>query len=254
MSEQPPTLHPLVEGFADAERYDRGRPVYGEETTALLLEAIELRSGDPVLELGAGTGQLSRALIAAGLDLVAVEPLGPTRELLKAAIGAERVREGVAEAIPMPDRSVRAVFAADSFHWFDETLAMAELRRVLVRRGGVAILRTLPAIDEPWSADLGKILVSMGVEHPIYTERAPAFALEQDDAFGEVIELKAQSERSTDRDGLLAYFSTISWIATLEAARREAMLAEVAELLDRNGVDVLTHPVNHQIWIARLKA
>jgi SAM-dependent methyltransferase len=131
MSEAPgPGLHPLVSGFSDARNYDRGRPRYGPATVAAIVGALELGVGAPVLELGAGTGQLSSALVEAGLQLTAVEPLAETRALLARSIGAERVLEGVAEQIPLGEDSVEAVLAADSFHWFDRSRALPEIRRV----------------------------------------------------------------------------------------------------------------------------
>ena len=60
-----------------------------------------------------------------------MEPQGPLREKLVEKIGAERVREGVAEAIPLPDASVAGVTVADAFHWFDRERALEEIRRVL---------------------------------------------------------------------------------------------------------------------------
>jgi SAM-dependent methyltransferase len=249
-----PSLHPLVKGFADAELYDRGRPAYGEETTSLLMSGLELAADDPVLELGAGTGQLSCALLDAGLDLTAVEPLGPTRELLVRAIGAERVRDGVAEQIPLADDSVHAIFAADSFHWFDEQRAMPEIRRVLRPRGGVAILRSFPVWEASWSAEFGKLLEVDRSHHPVYTDRPADAALQQDKAFGEVTETVVHSERTIDREGVLAYLATVSWIATLPDERREQLLAGAAEILERNGVDELPHRVRHLIWYARLRA
>jgi SAM-dependent methyltransferase len=249
-----PTLHPLVKGFADAELYDRGRPSYGAETTSLLMDGLGLAPDDPVLELGAGTGQLSRALIAAGLDLTAVEPLGPTRELLLQAIGAGRVREGVAEQIPLPDDSVQAIFCADSFHWFDEQRAMPEIRRVLRRGGGVAILRSFPVWEAAWSGEFGKLLEVDRSHHPVYTDRPADAALQADDAFGEVTEAVVHSERTIDRTGVLAYLATVSWIATLPDERREQLLAGAAEILERNEVDELPHRVRHMIWYARLSA
>src|SRR5262249_30059804 len=104
----PTEFHPLVGGFRDAAAYDAGRPRYGATVAALRVGRLARRPGAPVLDPGAGTGQLSVALLAAGLDLTAVEPLGPTRELLAAAIGAERVRDGRAEAIPLADGTVDA--------------------------------------------------------------------------------------------------------------------------------------------------
>ena len=246
-------LHPLVGGFSDAAAYDAGRPRYWPEVAELLVERLGLAKGAPVLELGAGTGQLSGALIGAGLDLTAVEPLGPTRELLSEAIGAERVLEGRAERIPLSSGSVEAVFAADAFHWFDEARAMPEIKRVLRPGGGVAILRMVAQIDEPWTKELGETLMQTRPEHPAFGERGPAAALEEDAAFGELFEASMTSPATSDRQQLLAWIASFSWVAVLDAEERSALLARVEELLASNGVERLEHDVLAQVWLARLR-
>jgi SAM-dependent methyltransferase len=248
----PADLHPLVGGFSDAAAYDAGRPRYGEPVVTALREHLELGPGSPVLELGAGTGQLSVALLEAGLDLTAVEPLGPTRELLRAAIGAERVREGRAEQIPLAEDSVEAVFAADAFHWFDETRAMPEIKRVLRPRGGVAILRTVPKLDHPWSAELGQMLMESRPEHPAFGERSAAAALEEDADFGPVTETSVTTPAVLDREQLLVRVASFSWVAVLPSAEREQLLARMLEVLERHGVERVEHDVLHQISLARL--
>ncbi len=251
-SEPAENLHPLVGGFSDAAAYDAARPRYDARVVRELVERLALAPGAPVLELGAGTGQLSEALLAAGLDLTAVEPLGPTRDLLAAAIGAERVREGRAEQIPLDAGSVDAVFAADSFHWFDEDRAMPEIKRVLRPRGGVAILRMVPEIDQPWTREFGEILMENRPEHPAFEGRGAAAALEEDPAFGAVEESSLTVPGVIDGPRLLAWVATFSWVATLEAAERERMLERMSDLLARNGVEQLEYDVRAQIWTARL--
>lgn len=251
--ESPTDLHPLVGGFSDAAGYDRARPRYPASVAEALVDQLGLQAGAPVLELGAGTGQLSEALLAAGLELTAVEPLEATRELLARAIGSERVRAGRAEEIPLAEESVRAVLAADAFHWFDERHAMPEIRRVLAPGGGVAILRTAPAIDKPWSRELGEIINEMRPDHPAFNARSPAAALEEDPAFGPVQETTLTSQRELDREALIALVGTFSWVATLPEDDRESMLARVGELLDAHGVQRESYDVHHQIWVARLR-
>jgi SAM-dependent methyltransferase len=246
-------LHPLVGGFSDAAVYDAGRPRYDAAAAALLVRELGLAPGAPVLELGAGTGQLSVPLLEAGLDLTAVEPLAGTRELLARAIGPERVREGRAEAIPLEAATVDAVFAADSFHWFDETRAMPEIKRVLRPGGGVAILRMTAKIDDPWSTKLGEILFANRPQHPVFDGRGAAAALEQDAAFGPVLETSVTSPAARSREQMLAWIASFSWVAVLADAERERLLARVQELLESIDDQELPHEVLAQIWLARLR-
>jgi SAM-dependent methyltransferase len=253
MDERPSSaLHPLVGGFSDADAYEKGRPAYGVELVRELMSRLELGTGAPVLELGAGTGQLSRALLAGGLDVTAVEPLESMRALLAQAIGAERVRAGVAEAIPLEDGAAQAVFAADSFHWFEEAKALGEIRRVLRARGGLAILRTTPVLDGAWGQELGELLMSGRPEHPAFGERSAAAAVEEDDAFGPVHELTLSDEQSSDRERILAYLSSLSWVGILEPKRRSELLADAEGLLRRHGVAEVRVRIVHQIWLSRL--
>ncbi len=246
-------LHPLVGGFNDAAAYDAGRPRYDVRVAEELIARLELAPAAPVLELGAGTGQLSDALLAAGLDLTAVEPLGPTRDMLCAAIGAERVREGRAEAIPMKDGSVDAVFAADAFHWFDETRAMPEIKRVLRPRGGVGILRMIVHQPErPWTKDLGRVLMASRPEHPAFTDRGAAAALEEDPAFGPVSATSLSTPAVLNRTQLLAWIASFSWVAVLPEDERAQLLERAGELLESHSVDQAEYDLLAQIWIARL--
>src|SRR4051794_18603276 len=129
-------LHPLAQGFADvADDYERGRPGY----PAGAITAIGLPAGAKVADVGAGTGKLTRALLAGGLDVVAVEPLDGLRARLMAETPGLEALAGTAEALPLPGASVDGVACGDSFHWFDGPRAAPELARVL-RPGGVLAL------------------------------------------------------------------------------------------------------------------
>ena len=118
-----------------AEEYERTRPSYPSE----LLDELPLDSDADVLDLGAGTGKLTRVLVGRYAHVTAVEPLDGMRRILERVVPAAEALPGSAERIPLDDASVDAVFAAQAFHWFDHDVAMPEIARVL-RPGGVLCL------------------------------------------------------------------------------------------------------------------
>src|SRR3954471_16147880 len=163
-------LHPLAEQFAAlAQVYERGRPGYSPAVVGALGAELGLAPGARILDLAAGTGKLTRALVAGGFDVVAVEPLESLRAILSELVGAERVADGVAEAIPLPDASVAAITVADAFHWFDQARALTEMRRVLVPGGGLALLSTIPDFGAaPWGHELGTLINATRGDHPYF--------------------------------------------------------------------------------------
>jgi len=125
-------------GAAD---YERGRPGYPDAAIALVARKLGITPGQRVLDLAAGTGKLTRSLLGLGAELVAVEPVAGMREQLRRAVPGVDVRDGTAEQIPLDDASVDAVLVAQAFHWFDVPAAAAEIHRVLVPGGGLAVIR-----------------------------------------------------------------------------------------------------------------
>ena len=166
-------LHPLAQKFAQvADAYERGRPEYAPAVIGAIAAELGLAPGDPVLDLAAGTGKLTRALVAYGFEVTAVEPLAPMRAVLSERVPAAAVRGGVAEAIPLEDRSVAAVMVADAFHWFDRPRALAEIRRVLARGGAVALLNTVPDWNGVQQRD-----TAAASEHPADLSQRPRAVL-----------------------------------------------------------------------------
>ena len=245
-------LHALVSGFADvADAYERGRPAYVPAVVAAIAADLGAAPGARVLDLGAGTGKLSRPLLAAGFDVVAVEPLPGMLGALRRSIGAERVREGRAEALPLEDASVDAAVCGDAFHWFDAGRAAAELRRVVRPGGGVACCWLNAARDgrpDPVADEVNAVLEPLwrAASHPRLAEARGADALE-DHGFGPLRRRTVIFEHVTDRDGLLAYYASVSYVGALEPERRAEVLGRLAAILDAHGVRDVRRPFRAQI-------
>jgi SAM-dependent methyltransferase len=226
-------LHPLAEQFASvADVYERGRPEYTPAVIGATAAELSLTPGDPVLDLAAGTGKLTRALLAFGLDVVAVEPQGPLREKLIERIGRDRVRDGLAEAIPLEEGTMRAVTVADAFHWFDRERALAEIRRVLRPGGGLAVINTVPDWSgASWSHELGSLIHASRPEHPHFDGPPWQDAVRAAGGWSEPREIRITANRPADPARIVDHLASMSWIAGMPPAERQATLERIRALV-----------------------
>jgi len=163
-----------------AALYDRVRPGYPPDGVSWLLDRTE--SADAVrpsegarlrvLELGAGTGALTRALVEGGMDVVAVEPDPGMRAVLESRVPGADVRAGEAESLPVDDASVDAVLGAQMWHWVDVEQATAEVARVLRPGGTLGLMWNLRDESVAWMADLGAEIGANRDEDGVYRRNA----------------------------------------------------------------------------------
>ena len=247
-------LHPLVAGFTDvAEQYELGRPGYPPEVVAAIAGQLGLAPGARVADVGAGTGKLTRALLAAGLDVVAVEPLEGLRARLREELPQVEVAGAAAEALPFADASLDAVVCANAFHWFDAPRAVAEFARVIRPGGGLALLwhdGIEGDASAPWSAELQRVIGDRRPDHPAYTGDQGRGAVDADPAFGPMTLTEIRSSYATDPRRIVAHIASISWVGGLPPAERAATLNAVAAVLERHGVGDVDVPLHTAIWTA----
>jgi SAM-dependent methyltransferase len=179
-----------------------------------------------VLDLGAGTGKLTRVLADRYARVIALEPLGELRAILAARVPTVDVRDGVAERIPLGDAEVDAVFAGQSFHWFANDVAVGEIARVL-RPGGVLAMMWNQSDDPSPLPEAYRRRISElhdeGRPPPIDEQILERFP------FGEEHEEVVEHRQVSSRDDVLAFAASVSWIAKRED--RAEILEELAALL-----------------------
>jgi SAM-dependent methyltransferase len=217
-----------AESFASvADAYERGRPGYPDESVRWLVgnEPVD------VVDLGAGTGKLTRSLVALGHRVTAIEPLAEMRAHIEKTVPAARVLDGRAESIPLPDGSADVVTSAQAFHWFDHARALTEIARVLRPGGRLALVWNVRDDRVPWVAALSEAIGSETVDSDDTEEPISASGL-----FGAVEEAVFGFAQRLDREQLLDLVLSRSYCATKPAAEREPVFAAVAELFDQHAV------------------
>jgi SAM-dependent methyltransferase len=210
--------------FAEvAGAYERGRPGYPEE-------AVRWMVGDrplAVVDLGAGTGKLTRMLVALRHRVIAVEPLDEMRAELAAALPAVHAIQGTAEDIPLFTGAADAVTSAQAFHWFDHDDALPEIARVLRPGGRLALVWNSRDDRDPWMARLSAIIGNEAIEETDVTPVLDASGL-----FGAVETASFTFEQALDRDGLLDLVLSRSYLAKLAPPDRQPVLDAVGALFD----------------------
>ena len=242
-----------------AAEYDRSRPTYPPELVTQACATAGLQPGDRVLEIGCGTGQLTRALVERGLRVTAVDP---GANLI--AIAAERCR-GAGEVTfvharfedaPLPAAPVPAVFAAASFHWIDPDVGWSRAAAALGRGGFFALLGYRAVVDEHSQQDQAALLAALAravpeaaavwpPERELEAVRAgveerrgnvsevwswvSGYELGREDVAGlfrdvELTAVPIQQEHTADQ--LNALISTLSFYQQLVPEQREALRAE----------------------------
>jgi SAM-dependent methyltransferase len=191
-----------------------------------------------VVDLGAGTGALSRLLLGRAREVIAVEPDDRMRSVLSEEVPGIRVVDGRGEAMPLPDSSVDAVLASSSWHWVEPVQGLHEVGRVLVPGGTLGTVWSGPDPEGPFLAQAQALLAerSSGTEVGdviIGDARRPRSTLEIPDVvpFDQPEHNVFTWDMALNADELIGLLRTFSSILLLPEETRERMIAEARRLL-----------------------
>ncbi len=227
-------IHPAAAGgFASsADAYERGRPGYPEEAVAWIADRLGLGPGKDVLDLAAGTGKLTRALVPFGARVIAVEPIDEMREHLLRTLPDVDAFDGTAEAIPLPDGSVDGVACAQAFHWFRMDEALREIHRVLRPGGGLALVWNVRDLSDPLQARIQELTEEHGAELRLHRDIDPAREVAGSGLYGPVEERSWPYVQRLSRAHLVDRIASTSYIALLDPDTRADVLSRVLEAAD----------------------
>lgn len=238
-----------------AQVYAQVRPEYPAEGVAWLLPP-DAGPSTSVLDLAAGTGKLTRSLVARGLRVTAVEPSSAMRAELVRTLPQVMVLEGTAESIPLPDSSVDAVVVGQAWHWFSPEPAAAEIARVLRPGGRLGIVWNVRDGSTDWVRAFTEIVHRGDILDPSY--QAPKLSPEAgtDTAavphFGPLEHATFRWHDRVTPAGLRALAASRSYLLTLDEPSRTTLLDAVDHLTSSHpalrGQDEFDLPYDAQCW------
>ncbi|GAA5197386.1 class I SAM-dependent methyltransferase [Microbacterium jejuense] len=213
---------------AAAGAYESGRPDYPREAVDWMLEPV--RQHDRALrvaDVGAGTGKLTRTIVEAGAEVVAVEPDPEMLATLRENVHGVPTFVGTAERMPLPDASVDAVLLGQAWHWVDVGPASAEVARVLRAGGVLGLVWNIRDESDPWVARLTAAMHGSHAEEMLAGD-GPRVAA----PFEGLEERRWQWTRMLTKPALLDMVASRSYIITATEAERTEILANVTGLFD----------------------
>jgi SAM-dependent methyltransferase len=244
---------------AIADVYDRFRPGPPEEAITWLLPP----AAADVLELGAGTGALTRLLTERVAHVRAVEPDDRMRAVLADRVPQADVVAGQAEKIPAPAASFDAVIVASAWHWVDEERAVPEVARVLRPGGWLSLLWNGPDRTVDWVRSVfagGKTLSPEEIEAWDARRRGRHVVdLGTESPFHEPERRLIHWTLPMTKEEVLGMVSTYSVAITMSTSRRQEYAESVSRYLDTQealagaGTLAMSMPMRCLCWRAALR-
>jgi SAM-dependent methyltransferase len=238
---------------AIADDYDRLRP----GPPAAALDWLLPEHCQVAVDVGAGTGLLTRALARRVARVVAVEPDERMRAVLQARSPGVEAVEGLGEAIPLPDASADGIFVSSAWHWMDPDRAVPEVARVLRDGGRFGVIWTSRDREADWLRDLRRLREPAVTGHgggPGAQRRPQTHAVALPEG-APLRDIRTESIRFTLRmsaSSLIDLLGTYSGVITASPQEREAALTHARAALEQRfpGAGEIEVPMRSWCWRA----
>jgi len=235
-------VHEAANAFEGAATvYEQSRPGYPAGAVRWLAEVLHLGPGRRVVDLAAGTGKLTRDLMASGAQVIAVEPVAGMRRTLAAAALTETTPAGsasgslavvgaLAQALPIGDGLLDAVTVAQGFHWFATDEALAEIHRVIRPGGRLGLIWNHRDTSDPLQGALTELMEPFRGDTPSYDSGAWRDAFASEEWFTPAGEFHLGWRQPVDVDGVADRVASVSFIAGLDPDDRARLLDRVRQV------------------------
>lgn len=222
-----------------AELYDACRPGYPRELVDTMVATSGVRAGSRVLEIGCGTGQLTRQLGFYGFELTAIDLGSSMIGFARRRVPEHAVEFQVSsfEDYHAPGHVLDLIVSATAFHWIDPEIAFSKAARLLVPGGWLAVLSTREHYDDPLGAALMDAWIRRSQDGGTWAKAEPpavADAMAQSGLFDTPIVRLHTERRSVPPDMVLGLELTRATSLSYDHRTRESFRAELAALLQHS--------------------
>ncbi|KAG1441213.1 hypothetical protein G6F56_011582 [Rhizopus delemar] len=233
-------MHPIAtQGFQlSNDAYAQARPSYPLATIDFMTDFFTNRPKDTlqVLDIGAGTGIMTRLLVNQGFQVTAVEPVEGMLDKLRQSLPQANVLKGTSWSLPVPSGSQDFIVLAQCFHWFDDIPSLKEMYRVLKPGGYIFMVWNTEARDRSeWISKLAKLWEDYELAIPLHHNNNWQKVFETDQA-KELYQLPLHHkqwfmDKPTTRSHLWTRVMSKSYVAILDDDKKRKLKQDFEQLL-----------------------